>query len=150
MPQILHNISVNVSENVTEDVRAQVKVIGHEWGKFDNSFADQHAQHFSRVIAADTLWLRSQHSNLRHSISHFLAYSSDARAIVVAGFHTGREIVASFFREISSSSLSLTIEELWEADVENRTRPWMGGDFVESLGERSKWHVVAIIKRHSV
>ena len=150
LPQILQNISMNVSENVPGNRRAQVKVTGHKWGEFNDSFAEQHIQHFSCIIAADTLWLRSQHSNLCHSISHFLANSSDARAIIVAGFHTGREVVASFFGEISLLSLNLMIDELWETDVENRTRPWMGGDFVEPLGERSKWHVVAIIKRRSV
>lgn len=141
---------MNVSANVPENVRVRVKVTGHEWGKFNDSFAEQHAQHFSCIIAADTLWLRSQHLNLCHSISYFLANSSEARAIIVAGFHTGRDVVASFLSEISLLSLNLVIDGTWETDIENRTRPWMGGDFVEPLGERSKWHVVAIIKRRHI
>ena len=132
-----------------EKIRSQVKVKGHEWGKLSDSFAEQYAHHFSCILAADTLWMKSQHMNLYQSIAHFLAFSSTARAIVVAGFHTGREIVASFFNEIDLQSVDLVVDSIWEEDVDNLTRHWMGDNFVEPFQERMKWHVAAVLKWRS-
>jgi hypothetical protein len=53
---------------------------------------------FDRIIVADCLWMPSQHENLTKTILTYLKPDSPSScALVVAGFHTGREVVRSFF-----------------------------------------------------
>ncbi len=66
-------------------------------------------QSFDRIIAADCLWMPSQHENLVNTILYHLGPSDRAgeiysdngetptSALVIAGFHTGRAIVRGFF-----------------------------------------------------
>ena len=49
------------------------------------------------IVLADCLWMPSQHANLLRTIAQALSTGPDSRAIVVAGFHTGRRIVRDFF-----------------------------------------------------
>ena len=88
--------------------------------------------------------------DLYRSIAYFLVYSSDARAIVVAGLHTGRGIVASFLDQGNLLRFNLAIDSIWEEDINRCKRPWKGRDFVEPLEDRAKWMIVAIIKWYSL
>lgn len=72
-------------------------------------------------------------------------------AWVVAGFHTGREIVASFFE--TAVRVGLVVEEIYERDV-NATgdmgevrRNWMPVREGEDAGNRARWCVVAFLRR---
>jgi len=67
---------------------------------------------------------------------------------VVAGFHTGRDNVASFFDV--AESVGLEVEERWEVDVDGRRREWARsreGQVGEDVTGRKRWLVVAVLKR---
>ena len=145
-PDILTTIQANVIKNVPKQLVPNVSVQGHEWGEVSSDFARMHAHAFTRILAADTLWLDSQHGSLLCSMAHFLSKDINARAWVVAGFHTGRARVASFIDEVPGAGL--IVEKAWEADVDGRTRAWArerdGGR--EDVGGRKKWCVIIILR----
>jgi hypothetical protein len=126
----------------------------HEWGSVTDPFALEKSNYFTKIIAADCLWMPSQHRNLAHSITHFLSKeNSTACALVVAGFHTGRGIVADFFRQFSSSngnnevSGQLNIAEIYESDMQGNRRGWLESRANEGREEAKRWCVVAVITK---
>ncbi len=147
---MLANIAKNVETNVPEAVRlrSRLKVQGHEWGEFATSFAATHKGYFSRILAADCLWMPSQHRNLARSMVHFLSTATEeeeeGRVFVVAGFHTGRAKVAGFFE--TAEEEGLVVERIEEVDVDGRRREWMQVREGEDLGDRKRWVVVAVLK----
>ncbi|KAF2201822.1 hypothetical protein GQ43DRAFT_440247 [Delitschia confertaspora ATCC 74209] len=155
-PPILSAIKTNVAKNVPSNLKPRITVEGHEWGQFSptdpNSFTQSHAHHYTRILAADCLWIPHEHRNLLRSMLHFLSPNPKARAFVIAGFHTGRKNVAGFFEEVEKMEQQkegLEIEEIWEMDANGERREWRkerdGGR--EDHGERKKWLVVARLKR---
>lgn len=78
---------------------------------------------------------------------HFLSFNATARVWIVAGFHTGRANVASFFEVAVEAGLE--IEEIWERDINGGEREWMTerDSQAEDVTERKKWLVVAILRR---
>lgn len=78
---------------------------------------------------------------------HFLSFNATARVWVVAGFHTGRAAVASFFEVAGEEGLE--IDEIWERDNNGGEREWVKerDSKVEDVTERKKWLVVAILRR---
>ena len=78
---------------------------------------------------------------------HFLTHDADGRVFIVAGFHTGRARLASFF-DIAVEE-GLQIEEIYEEDVEGKRREWMKEQDKgrENVTERKRWLVVARLKR---
>ena len=143
---ILATIRKNVSRNVPQHLSSRVLVQGHEWGDFSSDFALSHTHAFTRVLAADTLWLDSQHEALLGSMAHFLSEDAGSRIWVVAGFHTGRAKVAGFIDKVSS--VGLVVDEIWEVDIDGRTRLWArerdGGK--EDISGRKKWCLVAVLE----
>ena len=128
-------------------------VCTHEWGSLKNPVSQNNAGRYQRIIAADCLWMPSQHSRLASSIAHFLSHDDpDACALVIAGFHTGRRIVADFFTQFQDSETSgdgkevLRIAQISESDMQGTVRPW-DETRKESKGEASKWCVVAVLVR---
>ncbi|PGH11575.1 hypothetical protein AJ80_07045, partial [Polytolypa hystricis UAMH7299] len=144
----------------------------------DDNFAAQNRGCFTRIIVADCLWMRDQHENLVESILWFLAPSSSLQpslgveeeeeetgdkdrdkdvgggvAWVVAGFHTGREIVASFFA--TAVAKGLVIERIWEQDVNadegagagSTRREWVAMRPGEGPENRARWCVVAFLRK---
>ena len=87
-----------------------------------------------------------QHHSLAKSIYHFLSQAKDARAWVIAGFHTGRAKVAIFFDVVVE--VGLKIEDVWERDVDGHEREWMkerdGGR--EDITGRKRWMVIAVLR----
>ena len=81
------------------------------------------------------------HYGLVQSIAHFLSPKKEARAWVIAGFHTGRAKLVSFFDIISQAGLE--IEAIWEQDADGYKRDW---DREREDKERNRWMVVAILK----
>ncbi|OJD36319.1 nicotinamide n-methyltransferase [Diplodia corticola] len=146
-PEILENIEQNVKRNVPEKLRSKVSVQGHLWGDVDSAFAVANAGGFSRILAADCLWMPHEHRSLAKSMVHFLSPDPRARVFVIAGFHTGRAMMAPFFVTVVEEGLE--IDDIYEMDAEARRREWAserdGGR--EDHGERNKWLVVARLKR---
>ncbi|KAF2092042.1 hypothetical protein K490DRAFT_32985 [Saccharata proteae CBS 121410] len=146
-PEILSNLSRNVARNVPSQLRARVAVHGHEWGDLTSPFSTAHAGRFTRILAADCLWMPHEHGNLARSMLHFLSPEPEARVFVIAGFHTGRAKMAPFFDVVLEEGLEIDV--IFEMDAEGRRREWAkerdGG--AEDHGERKKWLVVAQLKR---
>lgn len=125
-----------------------MKVEGHLWGSSTTPFESEHAHRYTRILAADCLWMPGEHENLAQSMLHFLADSPGARIFCIAGFHTGRAKVAPFFEEVIPQQ-GLEIEEIFEMNADGERRPWAkerdGGR--ENFGERKTWLVLARIRR---
>lgn len=158
-------IRKNLEKNVPETLLSRACVHAHEWGDLDSSFAKDSKGLFSRIIVADCLWIKGQHENLVKTILWFLSEGGDSNGDskggsngtvwVVAGFHTGRKIVASFFD--TAVNMGLEIEEIWEKDVnakdeedgdtlraEREWRPFRDG---EDPYQSRRWCVVAFLRR---
>jgi len=141
-PTIIETLKANVAKNVPESKRARVTVLAHTWGDLESSFAVNNKGQYTRIIAADTLWLCSQHHNLARSMLHFLSQDPKSRVFVIAGFHTGRATLAHFFEE-AIVQVGLTIEEIFEMDADGKRREWKSSAAEESIGESKRWLVVA-------
>ena len=144
-PDILQTLRRNTEANVTGD--AKLSVEGHEWGRFGTVFAEREKGGFSRVIAADCLWMPWQHRNLVCSMLHFLSSHPSSTILLVAGFHTGRAKLAPFFDVAEEEGLEIVSIE--EEDVEGHKRPWamQRDDWTERISERKRWLVTAILRR---
>jgi len=144
---ILANISVNVKKNIPVPIQSEVLVKGHEWGLLDNDFSQKYTNNFTRIIAADCLWMPHEHQALARSMHHFLSKEHRARVWVVAGFHTGRARLAPFFDVVVEEGLE--VENIWERDVNGVRREWTrerdGGR--EDVTGRKRWLVIATLKR---
>ncbi|RDW57534.1 putative nicotinamide N-methyltransferase [Aspergillus mulundensis] len=145
-------LSFNVKRNIPPVGRA-IDICPHEWGTTLTSdpWALSNKGLYTRIIAADCYWMRSQHENLVRTMKWFLA--PQGRVWVVAGFHTGREIVAGFFE--TAVSLGMEIESIYERDVHSSAedggevrREWVGVREGEGPENRRRWCVVAVL-RHS-
>ncbi|KAF2101371.1 hypothetical protein NA57DRAFT_34803 [Rhizodiscina lignyota] len=147
-PTILETLRQNIAGNVPNGLQAEkrVQVQGHTWGELDTAFATAKTHHFTRVLAADCLWMSYEHANLVKSMSHFLSLDTKARVHVIAGFHTGRAKVASFFQDVLSAT-DLIIESIWECNTDGRRRAWDASRPEDDSGERKKWLIVAVLKR---
>ncbi|KAF9741894.1 hypothetical protein PMIN06_007993 [Paraphaeosphaeria minitans] len=147
-PTILETLRKNAETNIPVEQRANTTVHGHQWNVLDDDFSTSHAHHYTRILAADCLWMPHEHENLANSMLHFLSDSPDARVYVIAGFHTGRAKVAPFFEE-TVPAVGLEIEEMYEMDAEGKRRAWAaerdGGR--EDVSERKKWCVLARLRR---
>ncbi|KAJ4360996.1 uncharacterized protein N0V89_001565 [Didymosphaeria variabile] len=145
---ILETLRRNLEENLEAEGRAKIAVYGHQWGVLDDCFAEEHARRYTRVLAADCLWMAHEHENLARSMVHFLSDSPDARVYVVAGFHTGRAKVAPFFEE-TVPEVGLEVASIYEMNAEGKRRAWAkerdGGR--EDVTERKKWCVLARLRR---
>ena len=146
-PGLLANVEANIKGNVPLELRRQVSGQGHQWGALTDKFSVTHGHRFTRILAADCLWISGEHLHLVQSMLHFLSHETSARVWVVACFHTGRPTVARFLDVAVDAGLE--IEEIWEQDVDGHKREWVRE--TESTNEGSielrKWLVVAIFRR---
>ena len=146
-PAILANSKANVERNVPKELQQKVTVRGHEWGVLTDDFSKAYANHFSRILCADCLWMDGEHFGLAQSMEYFLSQDDGARVWVIAGFHTGRAKLVSFF-DIAAQA-GLEAEKIWERDADGNEREWVrvrnGGQ--EDANGRNRWLVVAILKR---
>ena len=85
-----------------------------------------------------------EHFGLAQSIHHFLSIEENARAWVIAGFHTGRSKLVAFF-DIAVQA-GLEIDEIWERDADGNEREWARE---REDKEKNRWMIVAILKRKS-
>jgi hypothetical protein len=122
----------------------------HEWGVLTDPFSTANKGTFSRIIAADCFWMPEQHENLTRTIQWFL--SPGGKVWVVAGFHTGRPIVAQFFETVIRGGF--VIERIFERDTVERLedggeirREWMPVRKDEGPDNQKRWCVVAVLRR---
>ena len=107
----------------------------------------RHRSTFSRVITADCFWMSDQHIPLVKTIAQVLENSPRARVFVVAGLHTGRSVLAAFFRIAASEGLIPDDQDVIEHNVTTqKTRPWKAERVGEDLVERKQWLIVARLR----
>ena len=88
-----------------------------------------------------------QHRALIASLSLFLERSVSSRIFLVAGLHTGRAVLASFFEIAASSGLVADENGIFEHSViTGGQRIWKADRGSEDLVERKQWLVVARLK----
>lgn len=146
--EILDNIIFNISLNSTKLSSSSAtipEVYGHTWGKLDEQVARKYPKAFTRVIAADTLWMDWEHHNLAKSILHFLSDSPSARGIVVAGLHSGRQKMSKFWDAAVEEGLA--VESIRERDVDGVERPYMAGRGTEDVVERKRWLIIGTLRK---
>lgn len=145
---ILDTLKKNVAKNIPATLQPRVTVQGHQWGSTTMPLESSRAHSYTRILAADCLWMPWEHESLAKSMLHFLSETPDARILCIAGFHTGRAKLAPFFEEVVPQQ-GLEVEEIYEMDANGVRRPWAkerdGG--TENIGERKKWLVLARLKR---
>ncbi|CAI7580053.1 unnamed protein product [Penicillium bialowiezense] len=149
-PALSGAITHNIEHNLPQTVKGAVSMYPHEWGVLDDAFSTQNKGSFSRIVAADCFWMRSQHENLARTMQWFL--SPGGKVWVVAGFHTGRAIVAGFFETALENGF--VIERIFERDLVERLedggeirRDWVPFREGEGVENQKRWCVVAVLKR---
>ncbi|KAI1656677.1 hypothetical protein F4813DRAFT_120613 [Daldinia decipiens] len=144
------NVVANAkTENSPGSSLAPLTVEGHSWGELDTPFAAEHRGRFDRVFVCDCLWMPWQHANLHKSIAWFLKDSPDARAWVVAGFHTGRAKMRGFFEDDALAAVGLEVESIWERDCDGVEREWVWDRGQEDISIRKRWLVVGVLRRRA-
>ena len=160
--EVLQNIQSNIKKNVEgkswqgQGISCHAK--GHVWGQVgeaidmgvesrsvEDTFTIEGKGGFDRILVADCLWMPWQHQNLMKSIRWFMA--PDARAWVVAGFHTGRAKMQGFYDEEMLAAQGLEIEMIWERDADDNERSWVRDRGIEDPTARKRWLVIAVLKR---
>ncbi|ETI23410.1 hypothetical protein G647_05212 [Cladophialophora carrionii CBS 160.54] len=161
-----------------------VNISGYTWGTTTfyspSSYGKRSPRQpraFDRIIVADCLWMPFQHVNLVKTIVQYLDESRPGScALVVAGFHTGREIVRHFFEVATGQSAPpssledgsgfketksgvtkdtdldevrcpLRLAEIFEIDVNGLRRPWEPVRSGEAPDAAKRWCVVAVLVR---
>ncbi|CAG8277012.1 unnamed protein product [Penicillium olsonii] len=149
-PALTGAITHNIDHNLPKTVQGSVSMHPHEWGVLDDSFSTQNKGAFSRIVAADCFWMRSQHENLARTMQWFL--SPGGKVWVVAGFHTGRTIVAGFFETALENGF--IVERIFERDLVERLedggeirRDWVPVREGEGVENQKRWCVIAVLKR---
>ena len=148
-PVILEALKHNLLRNIKQDHPGSVMVEGHEWGTFTDNFSRSKAGAFTRILSADCIWMEGKQEQLLSSFQYFLSPATRARVWVVAGFHTGREVVATFFERASRAGFEA--EAIWEKDVNGSERAWSAhlDASEDDIEYRRKWLVIAILKRRN-
>jgi hypothetical protein len=155
-PAIIDTLRTNVARNTTAKQcppgrePAAASVEGHAWGDLASPFAVANKHAFDHVLAADGLWMPWCHDDLRASVSWFLGEGPDARAWILAGFHTGRATMRGFFDADALAAASLEVEAMWERDVDGNERPWVAEKAHEEVGGEKRWLLIAVLRRPSV
>jgi hypothetical protein len=170
-------IQANAERNLFRDGKPRTSadwtVAGYTWGTstFFSTAAygtplpvQPSRKSFDRIILADCLWMVSQHVNLVKTILQYLSPGSDACALVIAGFHTGRDVVSNFFEiatgegwnaderedeldEIEEVKGQLKTAECFEISIDGRRREWQSKREGEGRDERKQWCVCAALVR---
>lgn len=150
-PAFVGAIDFNIARNIPNPATV-IDAQPHEWGVLDTPFALANKGAYTRIIAADCLWMVSQHENLVRTMRWFLDEKDPlSRVWVVAGFHTGRGIVAGFFE--TATRMGMEIEQIYERDLVGMaedggevTREWKTAREGEGPENRQRWCVVAILR----
>ncbi|KAH6840988.1 hypothetical protein B0I37DRAFT_418975 [Chaetomium sp. MPI-CAGE-AT-0009] len=153
-PAVLKTLKGNVTASVKKEfapagrfAAEEVLAGAHGWGELDTPLALENKHAIDRVLAADCLWMPWQHENLRRSVAWFLGQGEDARAWVVAGFHTKRDTMRAFFETEALAAVGLEVEHMWERDCDGQDREWAWDRGIEDVSQRKRWLAVGVLKR---
>ncbi|OCH91527.1 hypothetical protein OBBRIDRAFT_523504 [Obba rivulosa] len=143
-----------LSENITRnEVASRCIAVPYAWGTDPSPlFAavtdpeTSPATGFDVIIAADTLWNSETHTSLLNSLCLTLRKTPDARAYLVAGFHTGRYSVQAFLKLVSTTALEVDVIQE-RAVCGSGCRPWdVERADSEDEAERRRWVVWISLK----
>jgi EEF1A N-terminal glycine/lysine methyltransferase len=139
-PLLIRTLNDNVTRN---DVSRNCTVVPHAWGAADTTPVLPAAD---VVLAADTLWNPELHAALLRTICAVLARTHAARAHLVAGLHTGRYTLDSFF--CAAREAGLVIVEAVELEVQgDGRREWdVRRAETEDERERRRWVIWSVLK----
>ncbi|KAL2819342.1 hypothetical protein BDW59DRAFT_165076 [Aspergillus cavernicola] len=142
-------ISTNVRHNLHElnsIGKCTIDIRPHEWGTLTtDTWAASTKGTYTRIIAADCYWMPLEHENLVRTMKWFLA--PEGKVWVVAGFHTGRGILAGFFE--TAGRMGLEVERIYERDLMSSgecRRAWVSEREGEGLENRKRWCVIALLR----
>jgi hypothetical protein len=144
----LANIKSNVTTTLSSrspEALERTKVHEHAWGDFDTDFCHFSQHHYGIVLASDCLWISDQHDRLISSIKWFLKENGSSKLFLTAGFHTGRDVVKSFFDKCAHQHLKW--ERIWEQDTIGNKRIW-NADREETMRQSKRWTVMAELRRN--
>lgn len=151
---LIRTLEENVKRNDVED---RCRVVPYAWGsdtapllQSQNADSDP-IPGFDVVIAADTLWDRDTHQILIRSLQNSLKRCPHARIYLVAGLHTGRYVIHTFYKRILGAGL--LAEEFKERRVDaskEYQREWWPrrANDAEDEPTRRRWVVWAVFKWH--
>lgn len=134
-PAVIKAIEDNVSANLPTDTNGETSVVGLDWAN-PESFLEENSTSFTRILAADTLWLSSLHEAQVGCITSLLARTGGARVHVLAGLHSGRACVRQFLRIASASGLVITGNGGKGIEWDRLNQRWL--DVADSEGS-SRW-----------
>jgi len=135
----------NVEVCLPLDVQSRVDVIPFEWGTDNTALSCESPNGYDLILAGDMLWMSEQHRNLALSMSQLLRKDKHARILVVAGFHTGRVKMRTFFPIAASFALVPAVPIL-EINADGSSRPWEYERGAEDFSERNRWMVLCWLK----
>ncbi|KAH9846140.1 hypothetical protein C2E23DRAFT_606100 [Lenzites betulinus] len=149
---LIRTLEENVVRNEASD---RCRVLPYAWGSDPSALLSPKvlgdAGHgFDLVLAADTLWNRDAHGIFLESLQHTLRRSPDARVYLVAGLHTGRYVLQTFFSLLDDAGF--VPEEITERRVGAvEERPWsIDRAEGEDEQERRRWIVWIVLKWREV
>ncbi|PIG85573.1 hypothetical protein AARAC_007345 [Aspergillus arachidicola] len=129
-PALSGPIASNMSANLPDPCAADVSIYPHEWGVFTDPFAQQNKGAFTRIIAADCFWQKSQHKSSR------ARWRGSLLLAVECGWYLSRIWIEVVFERDLMAYI--------ESGVEVR-REWM--PFREGEEEHwRRWCVIAVLK----
>ncbi|KAE8180437.1 hypothetical protein A4X06_0g5849 [Tilletia controversa] len=115
--QVVRVLRQNVGRALREDpdLEGRVKGAGYTWGRDPDDIFDllptppsrSGGGKFDTIVLADTLWDPLSHADLAKSLSLTLSKTREARVVVVAGLHTGRERIGDFVRKVRRVGLEI-------------------------------------------
>lgn len=142
--ELIQTLTDNVERN---GVSERCQVVAYAWGT-DPSILLKGGDHdgFEIIMAGDTIWNPESHSILVSTFLMTLRRSSTARVYLIAGLHTGRYTVQSFYETVQK--MGLEIESATEREVIGTgQRDW---DVTHAEGEdereRRKWIIWMALK----
>lgn len=178
-PALLGAIEYNILQNIPASSQRNIESVPHEWGTVsdEDEFARNNKGRYTRIIAADCIWMLHQHENLVKTMLWFLSEGDasnglahvddgttavmtngdgsggeEGRVCLVAGLHTGRAIVEHFFD--TAVSMGLEVESVYERDLNadgggsgEVRRAWEPVRAGEGIENRKRWCVVGVLKR---
>ncbi|KAK0544298.1 hypothetical protein OC846_006128 [Tilletia horrida] len=150
-PALITTISSNVKAVCPGRSPSVIEAKGLTWNTRQHIDAalskTQEAEGFSRVLAADTLWVSSAHVALLQTMRALLRKDAQSRILLLAGFHTGRPAISRFLQraagELSDDDDAIKIQDpesdilipdwedsqfggIWERHIDGTVRPWQG------------------------
>lgn len=138
-PLLIHTLRENVVRN---QASRNCSVVPHAWGTDPSALLPA----ADVILAADTLWNSEHHGALLRTTCAVLARTPAARAYFVAGMHTGRYTLDSFFRKAGEAGLALVEASEREVQGEGR-REWdVRRAESEDERERRRWLVWSVFR----